>query len=162
MKYDRIRKNPPQLLSLAGFDVTEFEAFLPTFKYRWEEYHSHFTLAGKMRERITYNRKTSEIPLIEDKLLFILSYLKNNPLQEYHGATYNMSQPQCNEWVHLLSDILCRTLKTLGKLPDRNHLRVKYLTGQCEDILLDGTERSIERPQDQDRQKSCYSGKKNS
>ncbi|OAV63796.1 hypothetical protein Barb6XT_03043 [Bacteroidales bacterium Barb6XT] len=113
-----------------------------------------------MRERITYNRKTGKIPLIEDKLLFILSYLKNNPLQEYHGAAYNMSQPQCNERVHRLSGIRCRTLKTLGKLPDRNHLRVNYLTGQCEDILPDGTERPVERLQDEDRQKSCYSGKK--
>ncbi|OAV65265.1 hypothetical protein Barb4_03490 [Bacteroidales bacterium Barb4] len=63
-----------------------------------------------------------------------------------------MSQPQCNEQVCLLSDILCRTLKTLGKLPDRNHLRVKYLTEQCQEILLDGTERPIERPQDEDKQ----------
>ncbi|OAV73113.1 hypothetical protein Barb6_00532 [Bacteroidales bacterium Barb6] len=126
MKYDRIRKNPTQLLSLTGFDVTEFEAFLPTFKYHWEEYHSHFTLADKIRERITYNRKTSKIPLIEDKLLFVLSYLKNNPLQEYHGAACNMSQPQFNDRFCLLSDILCRTLKTLGKLPDRNHLKDLY------------------------------------
>ncbi|OAV63889.1 hypothetical protein Barb6_03478 [Bacteroidales bacterium Barb6] len=71
-----------------------------------------------------------------------------------------MSQPQCNDRVCLLSDILCRTLKTSGKLPDKNPLRVKYLTEQCQDILLDGTERPIERPQDPDRQKSRYSGKK--
>lgn len=162
MKYDKIRKNPKQLLSLTGFTVVEFEAFLPTFKYHWEEYYSHFTLTGKPRERISYNRKSGKIPLIGDKLLFILSYLKNNPLQEYHGATYNMTQPQCNEWVHLLSDILVKTLKTLGELPDRNHLRVQYITSQCDNILLDGTERPIERPQDTDKQKSCYSGKKNS
>lgn len=73
-----------------------------------------------------------------------------------------MTQPQCNEWVHLLSDILVKTLKTLGELPDRNHLRVQYIASQCENILLDGTERPINRPQDADRQKSCYSGKKNS
>ncbi|MDH6353795.1 hypothetical protein M2132_000112 [Dysgonomonas sp. PH5-45] len=162
MKYDKIRKNPKQLLSLTGFTVVEFEAFLPTFKYHWEEYYSHFTLTGKPIERISYNRKSGKIPLIGDKLLFILSYLKNNPLQEYHGATYNMTQPQCNEWVHLLSDILVKTLKTLGELPDRNHLRVQYVASQCKNILLDGTERPIERPQDSDRQKSCYSGKKNS
>ncbi|OAV63482.1 hypothetical protein Barb6XT_03140 [Bacteroidales bacterium Barb6XT] len=74
MKYGRIRRNPTRLLSLAGFDVTEFEAFLPAFKYRREEYHSHFTLTDKNRERITYNRKTGKIPLIEeieDKLLFV-------------------------------------------------------------------------------------------
>ncbi|OAV72312.1 hypothetical protein Barb6_01226 [Bacteroidales bacterium Barb6] len=97
--------------------------------------------------------------MIEDKLLFVLSYLKNNLLQEYHGAACNISQPQCNEQVCLLSDILCRTLKTLGKLPGKNHLRVKYLTEQCKDILPGGTERPIERPQNSDRQKSCYSGK---
>lgn len=162
MKYNKIRKNPKQLLSLTGFTDVEFESFLPTFKYHWEEYYSHFTLTGKIRERISYNRKTSKIPQIEDKLLFILSYLKNNPLQEYHGATYDMTQPQCNEWVHLLSDILVKTLKTLGDLPDRNHLRVQYIASQSKNILLDGTERPIERPQDSDRQKSCYSGKKNS
>lgn len=48
----------------------------------------------------------------------------------------------------------------MGELPDRNHLRIKYLTDQCEDVLLDGTERPIERTQDSDRQNSCYSGKK--
>ena len=162
MKYDKVRRNPIQLLSLTGFTLSEFESFIPTFRYHWDEYYSHFTLKGKPRLRISYNRKSSQLPLVTDKLLFILSYLKNNPLQEYHGATYGMTQPQCNEWVHRLSDILLKTLKTLGELPDRNHLRVQYLLDKCEDVLLDGTERPIERPQDEDRQKSCYSGKKNS
>ena len=162
MKYDKVRKNPKQLLSLTGFTVAEFEAFVPTFRYHWEEYYSHFTLKGNPRQRISYNRKSSQLPLINDKLLFILSYLKNNPLQEYHGATYGMTQPQCNQWVHRLCDILLKTLKTLGELPDRNHLRVQYLLNQCEDVFLDGTERPIECQSDEDRQKSCYSGKKNS
>ena len=162
MKYDKVRRNAKQLLSLTGFTQTEFDAFIPTFKYHWDVYYSCFTLKGKPRERMSYNRKTSQIPIISDKLLFILSYLKNNPLQEYHGATYGMTQPQCNEWVHLLCEILRKTLKTLGELPDRNHLRMQYLMEQCQDVLLDGTERPIDRPESEDRQKSCYSGKKNS
>jgi len=162
MKYDKVRKTPSQLLSLTGFTPEEFEAFVPTFEHHWNEYYSHFTLKGKPRQRISYNRKSSQLPLVRDKLLFILSYLKNNPLQEYHGATYGMTQPQCNEWVHRLSEILLKSLKTLEELPDRNHFRVKYLSGQCRDVLLDGTERPVERPRDPDRQKSRYSGKKNS
>ncbi len=71
-----------------------------------------------------------------------------------------MTQPLCNEWVHRLSEILLKSLKTLEELPDRNHLRVKYLAGQCGDILLDGTERPVELPRDPERQKSRYSGKK--
>jgi hypothetical protein len=31
---------------------------------------------------------------------------------------------------------------------------------QCENVLFDGKERPIGHPSDEDRQKSCYSGKK--
>jgi hypothetical protein len=44
MRYEKIRGNTGQLLSLTGFSHSEFEAFLPFFKYQWEEYSSHFTL----------------------------------------------------------------------------------------------------------------------
>jgi hypothetical protein len=162
MTYDKIKKNSVQLLSLTGFAIEEFESFLPYFKANWDEYYSHFTLTGKVRERISYNRKTSKIPKIGDKLLFIFSYLKNNPLQEYHGAMFEMTQPQCNDWIHLLAEILRKTLKNLGELPDRNYERVKYIAQQIDNVILDGTERPIQRPLDSDRQKSCYSGKKNS
>jgi len=162
MTYDNIKKQPVQLLSLTGFTIEEFEAFLPFFTTEWNEYYSRFTLTGKLRERISYNRTTSKIPKIGDKLLFILSYLKNNPLLQYHGATFHMTQPQCNNWIHLLSNILHKTLKNLGELPDRNYERIKYIAQKIEDVLLDGTERPIQRPMDSDRQKSCYSGKKNS
>ena len=162
MRYDKVKKNAPQMLSMTGFTVSQFEALLPVFKYEWEEYYSHFTLEGKVRQRISYGRKSGKLPLIGDKLLFILSYLKNNPLQEYHGAMFDMTQPQCNDWVHLLADILRKTLKTLGELPERNSQRMQYVLQGCHDVLLEGTERPIQRPQAEDRQKSCYSGKKNS
>ena len=139
------------MLSLTGLTVSEFDSLLTIFKYEWDEYYAHFTLDGKVRQRISYNRKTSKIPLIGDKLLFILSYLKNNPLQEYHGATFGMTQPQCNNWVHLLSKILVKTFKNLGELPDRNSLRMQYVLQACQEVLLDGTERPIQRPQAEDR-----------
>jgi hypothetical protein len=147
---------------LTGFTVDDFEYLLSAFKCEWEEYYSHYTLKGTVRQRISYNRKSSILPLASDKLFFILSYLKNNPLQKYHGATFGMTQPQCNNWVHLLSDILVKTLKKLGELPDRNSQRILYMLQSYENVLLDDTERPIQRPQAEDRQKSCYSGKKNS
>ena len=136
MTYDRIKKNPSQLLSLTGFNLEEFEAFLPFFQEEWNDYYSRFTLTGKPRERISYNRVNSKIPKIGDKLMFILSYLKNNPLQEYHGATFKMTQPQCNDRIHLLVEILRKTLKNLGALPDRNYERVKYIAQKFENVLL--------------------------
>ena len=46
MKYDKI--NAVQQLSLTGFTIVEFEAFLPTFKYHWDEYYTHFS--GKIKK----------------------------------------------------------------------------------------------------------------
>lgn len=122
MKYAKIKKNPKQLLSLTGFSISEFEAFLPTFKYHWEEYYSHFILKGRPRIRTSYTIKTSVLPYVSDKLLSILSYSKTNPLPDYRATLFDMTQ--CNKWIHLLSDILLKTWKTLGELPDRNYLRV--------------------------------------
>ncbi|MEI6751969.1 MAG: transposase family protein [Paludibacter sp.] len=45
------------------------------------------------------------------KLIFILSYIKNNPLQQAHAASFNMNQPQANLWIHLLKKILNTTLE---------------------------------------------------
>ena len=162
MRYDKLRKSPNQLLSMTGFSVEEFDSFLPYFKAHWDEYNDSFTLEGLPRQRISYGRKNSLLPLPSDKLLFILSYLKNNPLQEYHAAMFELTQSQCNLLVHLLSDILRKTLKTLGELPERNHLRMPGILENYRDVLLDGTERPVQRPQDSDIQKSRYSGKKNS
>ena len=162
MRYEKARKNAPQLFSLTSLTVSEFEVLLPSFKHHWDDYYLRYTLEGNLRERISYGRVTGKLPMIGDKLLFILSFLKNNPLQEYHGATFGMTQPPCNDWIHLLSDILVKTLKSLGELPDRNSLRMEHVLSGCRNVLLDGTERPIQRPMDHDRQKSCYSGKKNS
>jgi hypothetical protein len=160
MTYDRIKKHPGQLLSLTGFTLKKIEDFLPFFQEEWNDYCSRFTLTGKPGNRISYSRKNSKIPQNGDKLLFILSYLKNSPLQEYHGATFKMTRPQCNDRIHLPVEILRRTLKNPGELPDRNYERVKYIARKIENVLLDGTERPVQRPQASDRQKSCYSGKK--
>jgi len=73
-----------------------------------------------------------------------------------------MTQPQANFWIHLLSPILRKTLKRLRELPERNTQKLELLLRDCPDVLLDGVERSIQRPLDSERQQNCYSGKKNS
>lgn len=49
----------------------------------------------------------------------------------------------------------------LGELPDRNPKRLRYILQGCEDVLLDGTERPIQLPLDEDRQFGRYNGKNN-
>ena len=162
MDYKKVRKSPSQFLAMTSLTIEDFDELLPYFKAHWDDRNDRLTLDGKPRQRISYGKKNSLLPLASDKLFFILTYLKNNPLQETHGAMFGLTQPQCNDYVHLLSDILFKTLKTLGELPETNHLRMVHLLKECGDVLIDGTERPVQRPRDNDVQKSRYSGKKNS
>lgn len=159
MYYDKIRHRHSQVLAATGLTPAEFDALLITFKYHWDEYYSHFTLEGKVRQRISYNSVVSDSG---QNVLHIGISEDHPPLQELHAIQFEMTQPQANRWIHLLSEILRRTLKTLGELPDRNSKRLIHILQGCEEVLLDGTERPIQRPLDEDRQSACYSGKKNS
>ncbi len=160
LKLDTLKKNPVQLLSLTGFSPQEFDQLAAEFRIEWEDYSTHFTLEGKPRQRKALPRKTSVLPGYQDKLLFLLVYLKTFPLQELQAATFSMTQPQANFWIHLLNPILRKTLKRLQELPERNSQKLELLLKDCPDVLLDGVERNIQRPQDSEQQKECYSGKK--
>ncbi len=158
----KVKKNPAQFLSLTGFTLDEFDELAIEFSNEWNQYSICYTLEGKPRQRIALPRKTSILPHDQDKLLFILMYLKTFPLQELQAATFSMSQPQANFWIHLLSPILRKTLKRLKELPERNSQKLEQLLKDCPDVLLDGVERNIQRPINAEQQKDCYSGKKNS
>lgn len=162
MKYDKIKRRPVQFLSVTGLKLDDFNFLVPYFKAEWDEYNDNFTFTGKERQRRSFTRKDTVLPKMADKLMFLLIYLKTNPLQEHHAASFGMTQSQANQLIHLLSSLLRKTLKNLGELPERNEYRIKHVLESCEDILLDGVERPIQRPQASDLQKSCYSGKKNS
>lgn len=162
LKVDKVRKNPVQFLSLTGFTPDEFDELALEFRNEWEQYSNHFTLEGKPRQRIALPQGKNILPGVQDKLLFILVYLKTFPLQELQAATFSMNQPQANFWIHLLSPILGKTLKRLKEIPERNNQKLDQLLKDCPDVLLDGVERSIQRPLNPELQQDCYSGKKNS
>ena len=54
-----------------------------------------------------------------DKLLFILTYLKQNPIQEVQGQLFGMSQSNANKWIHLLHPVLNQALADQELLPAR-------------------------------------------
>ena len=55
MYYDKIHHRHSQVLAATGLTPVEFEALLITFKHHWDEYYSHFTLEGKVRQRISFD-----------------------------------------------------------------------------------------------------------
>jgi len=98
----------------------------------------------------------------EDRLFFILFYLKTYPLQEILGYLFDMSQSQANFYIDELSQVLKKTLQKTENLPVRlpADLLEKLAEEETQDLVIDGTERRKERPKDPVYQKRFYSGKK--
>src|SRR5205823_6557068 len=111
-----------------------------------------------------YGGGRSELTLvnIEDKLLFILYYVKVYPLQEILAFEFGMVQSTANEWIHLLSEVLKKALDHGGYVPERDPKQLAtVLESETEQTYgIDGTERSRQRPRDAEKQKHYYSGKK--
>ena len=119
-KFDHILQNERRLRAFSGLSSATFSAFLPSFTSAMDHYLNHTTLDGYVREgdrAITY--ANSPLPTSADRLLFILTYLKQNAIQEVHGQMFGMSQPNVSKWVRLLLDILNAALANQHLLPAR-------------------------------------------
>jgi flagellar biosynthesis chaperone FliJ len=167
MKYEQWLTNPIRFLSMTGYSIEKFKELLPHFKEEHDLYLSKYDLKGKFRNgtRKYLIYENSPLSTHSERLVFILSYIKLNPIQEAHADMFSMQQKQCNEFIHGLKVILDKTLQTLSVMPatTAEQLQAKLaLIDKKEDkqLLHDGTEREIPRPQNEDDQKEFYSGKK--
>src|SRR5882724_13026533 len=62
---------------------------------------------------------TCPLPTLADKLLFILTYLKQHPIQEVPGQLFGMSQSHANTWIHVRHPVLNQALAAHARLPAR-------------------------------------------
>jgi len=168
MKYTDYHHNEKSFRSLTGLSLEQFSRLYPYFEEAHNEYLSHYDMNGNFRNhrRSFTIYRNSPLPTIEDRLFFILVYLKNNPLQEYHAACFDMDQKHCNLFIRCLYRILEQCLQDADVMPAGTQKEFDALlkAHRSEDalpiLLHDGTEREIPRPVDPDEQKENYSGKK--
>jgi len=164
LSYDRLQARPRELLAVTGLTVEEFERLLPAFERAYaQKYPPERTLAGTVRQRQAGGGAKGQLRGFANKLLFMLVYHKTNPLQTLHGLQFNLSQGQANYWIHHLLPVLQQALRDLGQTPARAADGVAASALAQEggpDLVIDGTERPRQRPQDKTRQKEHYSGKK--
>jgi hypothetical protein len=161
-QYQEYAEKPTEFLALTGYTRQEFDSLLPHFRRHYYEWMSTHRLDGKPRGKRKYSDyQNCPLPLMEDKLFFILNYLKTNNLQTVQGALFGISQPKANQWIHCLHPILNQSLAALGELPTRQMDEVSFDETEVALYFHDGTERPIQRPSDPDQQQLYYSGKKN-
>ena len=114
MTYGDLAGKPRTLQSLTGVNPQEFSDLLKSFELAWQE-----SIASRVnnpnRQRAYGAGRTSELALIEDKLLFILVYFRLYPTQAVQGYLFGFSQAQANEWVHRLSPLLNQALGSVDR-----------------------------------------------
>jgi hypothetical protein len=163
-KYEKWSLLEPRFLSMTGMAKTDFDRLLPFFESAHNTYLSRREMSGRVKKgaRRFVIYKNSPLPNHAERLCFILYYLKHNPIQEVQADTFDMEQAQCNEYVHGLSQILAQALGMAKAMPATTGGAFQALANRLEnkELLHDGTEREVPRPQDMDAQKDLYSGKK--
>ena len=64
--------------------------------------------------------KHCPLPRPEDRLFFLLTYLKTYALQVVQGRLFGMGQSKANQWIHVLLPALLAALRALGDAPARS------------------------------------------
>ena len=117
--YAEVTRRAGSLRAMSGLTEPEFQALLPPFEQAFVAYMKDHTIDGQPRTVRRYSGyDTCPLPTIADKLLFILTYLKQNPIQEVQGQLFGMSQSNGNTWIHLLT-VLNQALAHQELLPAR-------------------------------------------
>lgn len=162
--YTALQSDRRKFLALTGLTLSEFQLLLPVFIRAYERlYPPDKTLTGRSRQRSTGGGRKGVLHPPEQKLLFILVYLKTYPLQVVMGELFDLSQPRVDYWIYRLLPVVQGTLDGLGVRPERNasHFAQSQLSSETEPLLIiDGTERRRQRPKNPEKQALHYSGKK--
>ena len=162
--YQKWLKNPVRFVAMTGYSIEQFSKLLPYFDKAHQQYFSRYDLKGnkkkELRKFVIYGN--SPLPTVADRLAFILSFKKLNPIQEQQADSFDMTQKQCNEFIHSLSIVLENALRDACVMPAATAQQLTTHLEQTGDMLLlhDGTEREIPRPGEEEKQQEYYSGKK--
>lgn len=164
LNYAELKTHERTFVAATGLTVGEFNRMLPAYRTAYSKcYPEQLNAKGQERQRQRGGGMKGVLEKDEDRLLFILVYLKTNPLQAMQGVQFALSQPQANYWIHRLLPVVQAALQELGMTPARagRQVATSKLALEGEPALtIDGTERRRERPVDRQRQKEQYSGKK--
>src|SRR4051794_22495466 len=119
--YEALRTDRRQFLALTGLALSEFQRLRTAFPLAYQRvYPASQTAEGTSRRRSVGGGCKGRLEQPEDKLVFLLVYLKTYPLQAVMGELFDLSTPQVNYWIHRLLPVLRSALDDLGALPERD------------------------------------------
>ena len=164
LRYVELKEKPREFLAATGLTNEEFQCLLPSFEQSYRKLSPPKPKsAKKQKQRAGGGGRKGQLAQMAEKLLFVLVYQKTAPLQTLHGLSFGLSQTQAGYWIHRLLPVLQAALSEMGMKPEREAAKLgeslEAAAGGA-NLSIDGTERRIQRPLDEQQQRKKYSGKK--
>src|SRR5499425_3385089 len=121
VRFADVQSRPTEFLDFTSLTLDEFQQLVQPFEAAFQEHMAAWRLDGKPRAARQFSvYKNCPLPTPEDRLFFILTYLKTYALQVVQGRLFGMRQSKANQWIHMLLPVLLTALRTLGDAPARS------------------------------------------
>ena len=96
--YAILVRKPTDVLDMTSLTAEEFAILVPAVETAVQAHMAEWCLDGNLRRARRYSTYANcPLPTPEDRLLFILVYLKTNPLQVAHGLLFDLPQGKTNQ-----------------------------------------------------------------
>jgi hypothetical protein len=121
IRFADMQARPTEFLDFTSLTLDEFQQLVPPFEAAFHAHMATWRLDGKPRTARQFAvYKNCPLPTPEDRLFFLLTYLKTYALQVVQGRLFGMVQGKANQWIHVLLPALLATLRALGDAPARS------------------------------------------
>src|SRR6266536_401412 len=121
LRFADLQSRPMEFLDFTSVTLDEFQQLVPPFEAAFQARMAAWRMNGKPRTARRFTvYQNCPLPTPEDRLFFILTYLKTSALQVVQGRLFGMVQSKANQWIHVLLPALLAALRTLGDAPARS------------------------------------------
>src|SRR6266700_2005654 len=118
VRFTELQSRPMEFLDFTSVTLAEFQQLVPPFETAFQARMAAWRMDGKPRTARRFPiSKNCPLPTPEDRLLFILAYLKTSALQVVQGRLFGIVQGKANQWIHVLLPALRAALRALGDAP---------------------------------------------
>jgi hypothetical protein len=133
LRFTDLQARPREFLDFTSVTLDEFQELVAPFEAAFQAHMAAWRLDGKPRTARRFTvYQTCPLPTPQDRLLFILAYVKTYSLQVVQGRLFSMGQSKANQWIHVLLPALLAALRTLGDAPARSLTALAQRLGVAE------------------------------
>src|SRR5499433_165693 len=121
VRFTELQSRPMEFLDFTSLTLNEFQQLVLPFETAFQTRMAAWRMDGKPRTARRFTvYKNCPLPTPEDRLVFILTYVKTYTLQVVQGRLFGMVQSKANRWIHVLLPVLLAALRALGDAPARS------------------------------------------